>query len=265
MNPEVHGGRLKNVFHGYFALFRYPLGGDGRFLFHQRPGLIFSFVVLGSIGTVRNLLEVAIGGAWANAWFALKPDIFFTMVIYPVFLAFFPALLLWSFSALFKIRVKMSDLFSLFFLMQLLHLVIPFFDCLADRFRIPHGVHIFRGEDHIPLQAYVAMIFSPVAFTPLILLVTRPTSLGIDIVWMFVAFVLMKTYIRHYRFPVIRSLAALGLTFYLLYLSIYPAYLFFLNERIFGSNFAFGLYFMFLSIPSVCFVDTVIKKEKNIR
>lgn len=258
MNPAAHGGRLKNMFQGYLALLRYPLGGDGRFLFDQKPGLIFSFVVLGSIGTVRNLLEVAIGGAWANAWFALKPDIFFTMVMYPVFLTLFPAVLLWSFSALFKIRVKMSELLSLLFLTQVLHLAIPFFDCLADRFRIPHGVHV-------PLQAYVAMIFSPVAFTPLILLVTRPTSLGIDIVWMFVAFVLMKTYIRHYRFPVIRSLAALGLTFYLLYLSIYPAYLFFLNERIIGSNFAFGLYFMFLSIPSVCFVDTVIKKEKNIR
>jgi hypothetical protein len=258
MNPAALGGRFREVFRGLVALFRYPLGGDGRFLFHQRPGLIFSFIVLGSIGTLRNLLEVAIGGAWANAWFALKPDIFFTMVMYPVFLAFFPAVLLWFFSTLFKIKVKMSDLFSLFFLMQILHLVIPFFDGLADRFRIPHGVHI-------PLQAYVAMLFSPVAFTPLILLVTRPTSLGIDIVWMFVAFILMKTYIRHYRFPLIRSLASLGLTFYLLYLSIYPAYLFFLNEGIFGSNYAFGLYFMFLSIPSCFFVVSVMRKEKKIQ
>lgn len=154
MNPAALGGRSRKVFNGYFALLRYPLGGSGRFLFDQRPGLLFSFIILGSIGTLRTLLEVAIGGVWANAWFALKPDIFFTMVMYPVFLAFFPTVLLWSFSGLLKIKVKMLELFSLFFLMQLLHLAIPFFDCLADRFHIPHGVHV-------PLQAYIALIFSP--------------------------------------------------------------------------------------------------------
>ena len=107
------------------------------------------------------------------------------------------------------------------------------------------------------------MIFSPIAFTPLILLFTGPTSLGISIVWFFVSFVLIKTYIKKFGFPVLKSVLALSFTFYLVYMFVYPAYIFFLNEVLIGSNWMYGLSFMFLSIISIIYVETILKKEKK--
>jgi hypothetical protein len=210
---------------------------------------------LGLLGIIRNLLEVYIGGTWANLWFALTPDIFFTMFVYPIFLCFFSTTLLYSFSRLLKLKIRLKELLSLCFLLQVTHLLIPFFDGLAHWLHIPHS-YLF------PVSTYRILIFTPLAVTPLIIFFTRPTSLGIDLTWLLVTFIQIKLFLRHYRFPRLRSLIVLGLSFYTLYISIYPNYSFFLNERIIGSNFAFGFFFLFMSIPSVMFVSTVLKLEQ---
>lgn len=209
-------------------------------------------IILGFIGIFRNILEVLLGGEWARAWFTLKPDVLFTMFFYPIFLCFFSATLLHFFSNQLGLKVSMKKIISILFLLQILHLAVPFFDGIADLYNIPYRIN-FNSS------LYKKLIFSPLAFTPLILLFTWPTSLGIDIAWFFVAFILLKLYLKHFKFPIFKSLIALGVTFYLVYMSIYPVYLFFINESIIGSNYMFGLFFMFMSIPSVIYVKTLLK------
>ena len=224
---------------------------------HQKNLKIISVIfILGLIGVTRNILEVYIGGKWARAWFSLKPDVLFTMFFFPIFLCFFSITLLHFFSNHLGLKINIREILSVLFLLQVLHLFIPFFDGLAHLYNIP-----FRLLVSGPL--YIKLIFSPIAFTPLILLFTWPTSLGINIVWFFVSFILIKTYIKKFGFPVLKSVLALSFTFYLVYMSVYPVYLFFLNEVLIGSSWMFGLFFMFMSIPSIMYVKTLLEKEKS--
>jgi hypothetical protein len=248
--------KMKTLFKGFIALFAFVFASDSDKILGYRANIGIMLLILGIIGIIRNFLEVAIGGPWARAWFALKPDIFFTMIFYPIFLCFFSTTLLYFFSHLVNLKVKIKELLSLFFLMQCTHLIIPFLDGLAHLWSIPHNYLV-------PLHIYKKMIFTPLAFTPLIMFFTRPTSLGIDIVWLLVTIILVKLYTRNLGHPLIKSLLVLGSTFYIIYLSVYPTYSFFLNERIIGSNFMFGLFFLFLSIPSVIFVYTLSREEKE--
>jgi hypothetical protein len=241
---------------GYLGLAAYPFSSKTDRFLGFSAGLPFMLLWLGLLGIARNLLEVFIGGAWANLWFALKPDIFFTMFCYPVFLCFFSTTLLYFFSRLLKLEVKIGEILSLCFLLQVSHLFIPFFDGLAGWLSIPYNYLL-------PVSTYRTLLFSPLAFTPLIMFFTRPTSLGIDLTWLWITFILVKLFCRHYRFSVWRSLTVLAATFYILYMSIYPNYSFFLNERVIGSNVMFGLFFLFMSIPSVMFVSTVSRLEKD--
>lgn len=224
---------------------------------HQKNLKIISVIfILGLIGVTRNILEVYIGGKWARAWFSLKPDVLFTMFFFPIFLCFFSITLLHFFSNHLGLKISIKKILSVLFLLQVLHLFIPFFDGLADFYNIPYRLYF---DSYL----YAKLIFSPVAFTPLILLFTWPTSLGIDIVWFFASFILLKLYLKHFKFPIFESLLALGITFYVVYMSIYPVYFFFINESVIGSNYMFGLFFMFMSIPSVIYVrmSPSIKKQ----
>lgn len=231
---------------------KFPFSNSINLSLNFKPSLLFTIIALGSIGILRNFLEFFIGGVWANKWFALTPDIFFTMFIYPIYLCYFPTMILYLVSKYLKLDIKISKLFSLFFLLQISHLFIPFFDMLADKFLIPHSFPIHTST-------YIKLIFSPLAFTPFIIFFTRPTSLGIDITWLFIAIIMIKFYIKQLEFSMFRSLFALGFTFYILYMSIYPNYSFFLNERLRGSNWFFGLFFLIVAIPSMIFVNKKIK------
>jgi len=243
---------IKSLLRGWIELFKYFFQPRIKYLLEISLSTDLILIILGFIGISRNILEVLLGGEWARAWFALKPDVLFTMFFYPIFLCFFSATLLHFFSNQLGLKVSMKKIISILFLLQILHLVIPFFDGIADIYNIPYRINF-------NISLYKKLIFSPLAFTPLILLFTWPTSLGIDIAWFFITFILLKLYLKHFKFPIFESLIALGISFYLVYMSIYPIYLFFINESLIGSNYMFGLFFMFMSIPSVIYVKTLLK------
>ena len=101
---------FKNLIKGYGGLFKFPFSKETGSLLGFRSGLFFMLIILAAIGIIRNFLEVYIGGAWANQWFALRADIFFTMFFYPIYLCFFSTTLLYFFSRLFKLNVKISEI-----------------------------------------------------------------------------------------------------------------------------------------------------------
>jgi len=247
---------IKKFFNGFGELFKYLYSSKIKDSFNLDLKILPAIILLGAIGIGRNILEVMIGGDWARKWFAYTPDVYFTMFFYPIFLCFFSVTLLHFFSNKFGLKIKIIPLFSIMFFMQVVHLIIPFFDGLAHVFDIPFRIWF---SDNI----YKILIFSPLALTPLIILFTYPTSLGIDVVWFFVTFVLIKMYIKKFKFPMIKSLAALAISFYITYMSIYPIYYFFINEGIIGSNYMFGLFFLFMSIPSIIYVAIMKKVEAD--
>jgi len=250
--------KFKDLMKGYYELFSYLFSSKTKHFLNLELNLYPVLILLGLIGVLRNILEVYIGGEWANEWFAFTPDIFLTMFFYPIFLCFFSATLLHFFSNKFGLKVKMKHVFSVLFFLQITHLFIPFFDGLAEVFSIPYNVIL-------PSATYAKIIFTPLALSPLIMFFTKPTSLGIDIVWIFITFIWLKLYWNKFKFPKIKSLAVLAISFYVLYMSIYPTYYFFLNEVVIGSNYMYGLFFMFMSIPSVIYVRTFLKDNSNIK
>jgi len=248
--------KAKNILNGYLELFRYLFSYKINEVFKINISTNTTIIFLGLIGLLRNVSEVILGGRWARAWFALKPDVLFTMFFYPIFLCFFSTTLLHFFSNKLGLKVKIKEVLSVLLLLQIMHLFIPLFDGIADLYNIPYRIY-FSGS------FYQQLIFSPLAFTPLIILFTWPTSLGIDIAWFFVSFILLKLYLKHFKFPIFKSLIVLGISFYIVYMSIYPLYFFFINEGIIGSNYMFGLFFMFMSIPSVMYVKMQLETEKR--
>jgi len=255
---------FQGVLIGYIELFKYL------FSYHKITHLLnvplstnMIIVILGSIGVLRNVMEYYIAGKLARGWFLLTPDVFLTMFIFPIFLCFFATTLLHFFSNRLNLNVKIKEILSVLFFLQIVHLIIPFFDGLAP---ICHNLLYvdFRCLPiifNIPELLYIKLIFSPLALTPFILFVTTYSSLGIALAWMFVGFILIKLYLKHFKFPVIKSVLALSITFYIVYLCVYVLYHFFINEVILGSNYMYGLFFVFMSIPSVMYVKMLLKEK----
>ncbi len=249
---------ISRAISGFGKILLYPFKKSSTPFLRSEISIISIIVIAGLIGILRNLLEVWIGGKWANMWFSMSPDIFFTMFFYPVFLTFFPTVILYNISCLFRLKTEIREILRVFFFLQVFHLLIPFFDMLAALFNIPHS-YLF------PVKTYIKLIFSPLAFTPFIILFTRPTSLGIDIAWFFTAVVMLKYYLKTRRYSFFRAIISLGITFYIIYMSIYPNYTFFLNERLRGDNFHFGLFFAAISISSVLIYKSILSGKNELR
>jgi hypothetical protein len=258
---------IRNLFSGYIDVFRYLFNSKAKaFLNHEMISSPYSgwsfplmILILGIIGVLRNVLEIWIGGAWAREWFSWSPDIMLTMFFYPIFLCFFASVLLHFLLGLFKIRIRFTELFLVMFFLQISHLAIPFLDGLGEWLHLPY--HFIITD-----STYAKLIFTPLGLTPLIILFTWPTSLGIDVIWFFVSIFLIKLFVKHFNFKSglkshLKIAVPLALTFYIVYLSIYPLYYFFINENIIGSNYMFGLFFLFMSIPSVVYAKSCLESE----
>jgi len=237
-------GKIKNLFRGYLELFKYFYSSKSKYFLNFPLSIGVSLIILGLIGIIRNILEVLVGGSWARAWFAFKPDIFFVMFFYPIYLCFFPIVLIFFLTKIFNLKIDIKKIFLFFFFLQIVHIFIPFLDGLAEIYNIPY--HLFLDS-----SLYLKLIFSPLALTPIILFFTVPTSFGINVVWLFTTIVSIKFFSRELQISFKKVIPILIIGFYIVYMSIYPVYYFYLCQN----DYLFGLYFMILSIFSViCYV-----------
>jgi hypothetical protein len=250
---------LLSLFSGFADIFRYLFNSKATAFIN--PGMISTHnlllmvFVLGIIGVLRNIIEILVGGSWALQWFSWNTDVMFTMFFYPIFLCLFTAALMHFFLKIFKIRVRFSQLLSILFFLQVIHLAVPFIDSIGELLHLPY--HFI-----IPASAYAKLIFTPLAWTPLIILFTWPTSFGIDVAWVFASAFFLKLFLKHFRLGA-KAIIPLIISFYIVYLSIYPVYYFFINENIIGSNFMFGLLFLLLSIPSFIYARSWLEIEER--
>ena len=210
-----------------------------------------AIIILASVGLFRNIASVLLGVRYGHTvWFVLEPSVLFTMAVFPFFLCFFPAMFVDYFAQLWKVKVSTRNILGIFFYMQFIQVVIPFFDKLQTMYRIPYYVQI------VSMDTWVKLALSPLALTPLILVITNFSSLGIDVAWLFVTFVLLSYGVRN-RFPIVRYVLLIAGVFYIVFVMAYPGnYLFFRYENLFFC----GLYYLVGALGGLIYF-----KSKHVR
>lgn len=215
---------LINLYQGYFSILKYIFTGrnDGKFL-KLNFGLPFMLIVLMAIGFARNLLAVlfeirlTFNGIFPG-FYSMRPDIVFTMTIFPVYLCFFGSLILSLFLRVFSKQRYDKEILSLCFHLQVLHLLVPFLDIINLKLDIPYYVQIF------PQSALLFLIAHLIVMT-----------VGIIVVWMLSGVAVIRFLKDLFQIPPLKFFLILFLTFNLLF---WPIYLIFpLSNYLFNTLF----------------------------
>lgn len=143
---------MKRFLNGYWALVREAarLPNDGSFL-SVPAGLPALVLVCGTIGLARNALSAGLG---ILPFYSYRPDILWTMFMWPAHLFLFPSALLHAQLRLMGNRaVSAESVFALAFYLQIVHLIVPLFDWLGLRLGIPWGFVL--GENIVTTDWYV--------------------------------------------------------------------------------------------------------------
>ncbi|MCK4763244.1 MAG: hypothetical protein KAW12_13690 [Candidatus Aminicenantes bacterium] len=213
--------------------------------------LSYALIILAFTGLTRTFISIALGiNFHGGVWFTFDPGVMFDMMMFPIFLALFPAMMVdYAFT---KWRVKVAPLTTVgfFFYLQVVHIMIPFFEFLQRKFHIPCFIPL------VPAELYLKFAISPLALTPLIFLVTNACTLGITMAWLISTAATIRFGIRG-RAPVFRFLLLLMGTFYIIYVLTYPTYLLFFSH---GNNFYYAMIYLLGSIGPVIYF-----KSRNIK
>lgn|GEM_PF-2546136 len=206
--------------------------------------------VLACFGVARTIISASLGLRFAEGvWFSLNPEVILTMLIFPVFLCFFPAMIIDAAFSRWKLKVSPENILGLFFYLQGVQVIIPFLDKLQILFGIPY--YFFE----IPDETYYKLAISPLATTPLIFCITKISSLGILTAWIFTGVAIFCYGIKQ-KAPLLRLILLLMTIFYVLYVVIYPTnLLFFLHQY----NFYYAMYFLLGATGGILYFD--LKKQ----
>lgn len=224
----------------------------------------FVIAVLMLIGIVRVVLEVELGIILDSKWFSYEPDILFVMAFYPVYLCFFLWFVVATLLQLMEIRFSHQKLFSFFFWIQFLHLLIPFGDYIAITYGIPwnhepllNSAGMMSGFTISPFFEMPNLLWFPVYFTPAILFFTNVTTFGINIAWLlsgiaFLWFFKKKLVIRWGA-----TLILMLVLFQVIYWPVYKYHFVFnllfdnITHQAVFTHYGYGLFFLFLSALGV--------------
>ena len=127
---------MKSLLNGYASLFREMvfLKGDSAF-FKLPANLPLLVIICGIIGLTRNALQVGLN---TPIFYSFTPDILWTMFFWPIHLFLFPSMLLHGLLRLMGYqRISIESVFGLTFYLQILHILVPFFDWLGFAIGLP--------------------------------------------------------------------------------------------------------------------------------
>jgi len=195
---------LHKLSSGYTAMIReiLCLKNENEFLeLKLNPWLAFS--ILGIIGLLRTVLEVLLGITVHPKWYTLEYDVFFTMFFFVTHFCFWGALIIHVTSKLFKYDIHYHKIFSYIFCLQILQLLVPFFDWVGLELNIPYLFNV--------VPYHVGPFFS----TPIAM------SLGIIFVWTVAAYITLKVFMKQFKLSLLRSIIVGLICFNILYWPIY--------------------------------------------
>jgi len=208
-----------------------------------------AIIILGLIGLLRSFISILFGIKFFNGvYFTFDLGALFTMFVFPIFLCFFPAMIITSTFKLWNFKINPKNIIGFFFFMQFVHILIPFLEWLQFRFCIPCSFPIS------PPQIYLKLAISPLALTPLIFFVTNACTLGINTAWVFASIATIK-YGMNYKVPLKRFLFVSMIIFYIIYVISYPAYLLFYSQ---GNNFYYAMTYLVGTIGAILYFKSKI-------
>lgn len=145
---------MKKILRGYASFFREMLNRENDASFLSLPASLWVLIaVCAVIGLVRNALSIWFDSAerlysydpgvlWLLGirpkFYSFDPDVVWVMFNFPIQLFLFPAALLhWQLHRLGYRRIEAAMVFGLSFHLQVLHLIVPFFDWLGFQMGLP--------------------------------------------------------------------------------------------------------------------------------
>ena len=230
-------------------------------------------LILAAVGILRVVLEVKLKVFLDDKWFSYSPDILFAMAMYPIYLCFFIYLCLHIILKFFKIKDAGNKLIVFMFLIQLMHLLIPVFDYIGLHWNIPwnttpylNSAGMYYGFSPNPFYDLKNILMLPIYFTPFLLIFTKVTTLGINVIWVLVGIIFSWFMIRVLRAGWLKTLLIILILFQLIYWPVYRYHYAFnqLFNRIAGINYVnyygYGTYFLIFGAIGVVYFLASSKK-----
>lgn len=233
--------------------------------------VLFALII---IGLIRLLLEVALRIDLNGKWYSFDPDIVFVMSVFPFYLCFFLAMSTDIVLKMMKIKAEFKKIFSLFFLLQIFHLIIPLFDYLGTTFHLANSF-----QPYLNCGACSLNIFSNatnawqvlIILTPLIIFFTPPQliTLGITISWMTVAVIFYKHLEQEFQISLFKKIIIIFILFQIIYWPIYKYFVLF--DGIFNSltgikhynHYGYGFYFLTFALIGLAYYLKKINEKNN--
>jgi len=245
--------KIKTLLQGYLSVIREMLFIKNRVeYFNLELNIFWILLILGAIGFLRNALEVVFGINPFGKWYTMDADIIFCMVIFPMVLVFIGSHIIHLVFKAFKIKIPYLKLFSLAFYLQILHLIVPFLDLLADNIYIPHRYFL---PEHLQYKYFAVAIYM---------------SLGIIVVWLLTMLILVKVFARHFRVNVLVTIPLLIISYIFLFIPLYyifPVFNIAFNSLV-GADlnpyvlfWGYGVFFFLWTIISIGYYRRQLKKE----
>jgi hypothetical protein len=199
MKKEMTQNSATMMAKGFLAITREAFGQKNGAEFLATPQRLWLLILCcTAIGLVRNTIAVWLGETTVlGKWYSFDLDVMLAMALWPNYLLFFGS---FSIHLILKIlgekKVSYRKVFSYFFYLQLLHLVIPFPDLINFKYGIPITFHFTEGQI---VNDYYTNGLS--------------MSIGIVLVWLVTGYMTLKLFRKYQRVKVLSLLVAAIVTF----------------------------------------------------
>lgn len=206
--------------------------------------LVPALLMLALIGLGRTVISVLLDIRFhSGVWFTFDAGVVFTMLVFPIFLALFPGMVVDYACRKWRVKLDSQVILGFFIFLQGVHILIPFLEFIQRKFLIPCSIPLISSRVY-PLAA-----ISPLATTPLIFLLTYASTLGITTAWLISTAATIRFGLRN-RIPLGRFWLLLMGIFYVIYVLTYPTYWLFFSQ---GNNFYYGMIYLLGSIGPVLY------------
>gem|GEM_PF-1265517 len=266
--------KVNQYFNKYFDL-KWLFGYKTPMEKFKKIGFIILFLIL--IGLLRLMLEVLYGINLNGKWYSFDRDIIFVMSVFPFYLCFFLAMCTDLILKLLKVKVDFKKVFWIFFVLQIFHAFIPFFDYIGFVSGIPWTFQPYMnmGSCQIGPFSNVSNIYQVIiVLTPLLIFFTHPEliTMGINIILILTSFIFANFLIKELKISVFKTLLTIFILFHIIYWPIYKY--FFVFDFLFGmisgmteyNHYGYGIYFLvFGTIGLIYFFRRVKWFGKNMK
>ena len=253
--------RLKTLGQGYLSIIKELFSIKNKqeyFILKLNP--FWMLLILGAVGVLRNVMEVLFNIKFlynpADKWYSMDGDILFTMFFFPVSLCFFGAFVIHIIFRAFNLKIPYLKLVSFAFYLQILQLIVPFFDIIALRYQIKHSFILPEFLHFYPYFAFAIAI-----------------SLGIIVVWVLTMYMMVKVFVKHFNQNLFVTIGGLLIAYLILFIPIYYIFPIFnigfnliagIEADPFNLFWGYGVFFMISGLFGMWYYRIQIRK-KNIK